>query len=49
MEKDIIDLFEDVDEDKSGTMEIHELGKALSYIGINAGPIELHEYFKKFD
>ena len=48
MEKEIQELFLEVDKDKSGFLEFDELKVLFSNIGVNLGPEELKSYIKRY-
>jgi Ca2+-binding EF-hand superfamily protein len=49
MEKDIEDLFKEVDTDKSGYLESKEIKECLSKLGMILSEIELAAYVARFD
>ena len=49
MYKEITNLFNEIDKDKSGFLDFAELKELFSTIGVNIGPTELKEYIQRFD
>ncbi len=49
LEKEIKELFDEIDKDKSGYVDKNELYETILSLGINPGGEELDKYFEMFD
>ncbi|CAK68317.1 unnamed protein product (macronuclear) [Paramecium tetraurelia] len=49
IEQEILDLFNQIDENKNQQLDQRELLKALQSVGLNPGTEELSQYFAQFD
>ena len=49
MEKDIEDLFRQVDQDKSGNLDIKEIQSVMKQFGVTLSEREVKAYINRFD
>jgi Ca2+-binding EF-hand superfamily protein len=49
LEKELLELFNQIDQDGSGYIQNDEISRLLALIGLNCGGRDLEDFMSKFD